>query len=79
MMNSLPAYAAALCAVALGLAVLIQKHRSLASWQFLSGMVVLGLESAVGGLRMRRLAKNRGLVFQNIFFKEDREDHTWTW
>lgn len=53
MMNSLPAFAAALCAVALGLAVLIQKHRSLASWLFLSGMVVLGLESAVGGLSLQ--------------------------
>lgn len=53
MMNSLPAYAAALCAVALGLAVLIQKHRSFASWLFLAGMIVLGLESAVGGLSLQ--------------------------
>ena len=46
-------FAAALLAVVLGLAAVLRKFKSLSSWLFFFGIIVLASESVFGGLSLQ--------------------------
>ena len=67
-LNSLLAFSAALFSSALGLAVLLRKRHSVASWCFFAGMETLAVESALGGLSVGSFLPEQVVCWETLAF-----------
>jgi hypothetical protein len=60
------AFAAALFASLLGLAALLRKPRSIASWAFFAGMQTLAIESVLDGISLNAFAPEKVIYWQTL-------------
>jgi putative PEP-CTERM system histidine kinase len=64
--SSLLAFAAAFFSCAIGLAVIVRERHSISRWYFFAGMVLLGVESAFGGISLGDLPPKKIEFWQNL-------------